>query len=588
MVRPSEIAPRYTEEAAGSRPKRARNEVNYAAMMDDKAEEEDDDSVDEHDEEESEEEEEMLEEEEDMEIGKKSKEEKKWSRRKAKDNGSDQEMDEEELARFINQLDEDEETLYNRENQYRLERQAVRRDEIWAAVLEGEDTSNKFQPDDKDLEFKKKFVAFVNAQTKKRNAGAHMISEKNKELMDAGEFLTGMDKSSQAQTAKKYWFGLNRVLGYMQKELNDYSPGLLEDGKMHLHFFFDFHGDNFVKIINIVNVIEKLEPVLSIRPLCLGGYLALTRMVIEELETMPARCKFLDPKIENLRSRMEKAESDADEIQQSTVLKYGVMKGMEMFQKWGQQIRSGAKKTKEYQEQFLDMTMPKSMDIIRKFLTSQELKDIIGKMVYYADKLANNEDVTILDPFIHELNAVVPAVLFCRAGNRPELLGDLRRGQVDTAVPDQANPAKPLHLDDRLKNKPEIKANMRDGMYVNPSPGEKDPNDPEPPQDHPAWKEGWLQGYTIKAELHKTSYKWDLWVFLSKGDFFILKMYLAITGKFLKDKKKAGISCATVTNESPVFVNRSGGRLISDDRPFNLRKLREITGCSKIHPYTFR
>ena len=143
------------------------------------------------------------------------------------------------------------------------------------------------------------------------------------------------------------------------------------------------------------------------------------------------------------------------------------------------QKRAGAKKTKEYQEQFLDITIPKTIEVIRKFYFSQDLKDLVAEMVGYADKLANGQDVHVPERLLHQLNELVPVLIFCRAGNRPELAGHLTRGQFETAKADRANPNKPLHLDERVP-KDHIKDRIHDGMYINPDPDHVDPNDPEP------------------------------------------------------------------------------------------------------------
>ena len=138
--------------------------------------------------------------------------------------------------------------------------------------------------------------------------------------------------------------------------------------------------------------------------------------------------------------------------------------------------------------------------IIHKFYKSPELKALVEKMMVVADKITRGENVQVPDSLVQEMNQVIPIVPFLTAGNRPELFGNLRRGQFETAMPDKANPNKPLHLDPNLKDKPEIRNNIVDGQYVNPNPSnEKDPLDPNPPQDHPAWKHGWLQGWTMKV-----------------------------------------------------------------------------------------
>jgi hypothetical protein len=177
------------------------------------------------------------------------------------------------------------------------------------------------------------------------------------------------------------------------------------------------------------------------------------------------------------------------------------------------------------------------------------------------------------------MNKLVPVVIFTRAGNRPELLANVSRGDFATAEKDRANPNKPLHLDPRV-NLSSIQKNIVDGCYHNPTPDKEDINDPEPDQKHEAWE--WLKGYTIPAKLHKTFDKYPLWIFLSQGDHFLLEMYLHISHKIMQQN---GIR---LTHESSLLINRLGEPLITKQRTFSLAKFRQIVGIVSCRVYDFR
>ena len=178
------------------------------------------------------------------------------------------------------------------------------------------------------------------------------------------------------------------------------------------------------------------------------------------------------------------------------------------------------------------------------------------------------------------MNRLVPVKVCCRAGNRPELIGNLNRGQVVTARSNCSNPYKLLHLDPTV-SKDTIKDRMvEEGYYMNPEPWMKDQLDPNPDQENPAWDMLW--GFVVGAGPHKTSYKYDLWLFFTQSDHFVLRMYSAITGKFLRDR---GIP---VTATTPVFVTTSGGPLIHAQRTMDLRSFKTITGLPAASAYLFR
>ena len=263
--------------------------------------------------------------------------------------------------------------------------------------------------------------------------------------------------------------------------------------------------------------------------------------------------------------------------------KLEIIKKAEKFKEWDRIRKSGATKTKNYRKTFQQGSKFDAMDTIRMFYRSKEVKKMVETMVVTADAIANGKKEHIPDSLLHEMNQIVPILPFMTAGNRPELFGNITRGQFENAIPDCANPNKPLHCDPKLKAKPEIMKNIVDGMYVNPNPSnERDPLDRNPPQDHPAWKLGWLQGYVINAPLHKTGHRWDLFVFLPPGTHFILRMYADITSQYLARKGKL------VDHKTRLFVNRDGGPLITSHRVLDFSKLREITGTIMWQGYSSR
>ena len=147
-----------------------------------------------------------------------------------------------------------------------------------------------------------------------------------------------------------------------------------------------------------------------------------------------------------------------------------IIKKAEKFKEWDRIRKSGATKTKNYRKTFQQGSKFDAMDTIRMFYRSKEVKKMVETMVVTADAIANGKKEHIPDSLLHEMNQIVPILPFMTAGNRPELFGNITRGQFENAIPDCANPNKPLHCDPKLKAKPEIMKNIVDGMYVNPNP----------------------------------------------------------------------------------------------------------------------
>ena len=492
--------------------------------------------------------------------------------------------DEEDSDRDSHDEEIDEEETERRElyEQDRTSNKAKRRQDIWEAVLEGRDMSQEYVPDEADEAFMLKFKGYVQSKSGKRNACAGEISEKNLEELDKGGDLSGTDKAAQSRTATEYKRCLGKLLGYIQAEMNDHQPGVLKEGRIHLRNFFNFNSEDYIEYRNVVGIITKYEPALSNKGQQLGAYTNLGKMVAQHLDEMPAVQCFSDPNIEDPKERFDDAQRKADELQRRITGKLAIMKEMDMYKRWKQLLDASGKKLNEYHEEFHQDVNYDPMEMIKTFYRSDDVKNLISAMADLSDKINGDEDLDVAPSFILEMNEIVPCMIVLTAGNRAELFGNLTRGSFETAVPNQSNPNKPLHLNATVRNDPRVKDRLHDGAYINPDPSKIDPLDPDPPQNHPGWKEGWLPGWTMKASLHKTSFKYILYVFLSKVDHFILRMYQDITVKFLESK---GVE---VTHKTPLFVSLKGERLISEKRPANFKRMREITGCTKLNTGTFR
>ena len=451
----------------------------------------------------------------------------------------------------------------------RKERKAKRRNQMRGAVLEFEDGDpSQYTSDDRDEELWARLRGHINVKSKKFQFGHAKISEQTKEKLAAGSIeLEGPDKKAEASTARDYLRGLKRLLGYLQNSLNEHEPGTLSNAKIQLWHFFDFVGPDYLGIRDLGDLIDKKEKILSNKPHCLGGYRALATLVLSDLSDLSTRAKFQDPSELDSRERIDKAEETADKRQATINLKLDLMQKANWFQKWEEQKRGAAAKKKQYERVYMGMAIPNTTDVIKKFWLSKDVRKFIKRIVGIAEKLVLKEDVLIDAGLIDELNEMVPVIVAMRSGNRPELLGDLTLGMLATATGDVFNPNKPIHCDPRVDRK-KIKDRVHDGMYSNPNPKELDLLDPEP--DHESPLSSMLKGWIIPADWHKTFYKYQLNLFLSQMDFFLVKLYNLLVDHYLAQK-----NLPKRTSDANVFVNRNGNKLATGNGSFfSLRRFR--------------
>ena len=516
-------------------------------------------------------------EEESMQLRKKQKGKKAgtWPERMAANNDSDaDDADIGELLRHSKNLHEAE----------RKKRKTMRREQMRDAVLEGfeGDESSQYTPDQRDGEVWARLRGHINVKTKKFQFGQAKISEQTIEKLAAGRTdLEGPEKIAEAATGDKYLEGMRRLLGYLQESFNEYEPETLRSGKIQLWHFFDFVGQDHLGIRDLGDLIDKKEKVLSYKPHCLGGYRALATLVLSDLTDISNRAKFHDPSVLDRRERIDNAEETVDKMQANINLKLDLMQKSHWFQKWEEQKRGAQAKKKQFERVYMGMAIPNTTDVIKTFWLSKEVKSFIERIVKIAESIVLKEDVVLDGSLVPEMNEMIPVILAMRSGNRPELLMELTLGMFWTAIGDVYNPNKPIHCDPRVDQK-KIKDRVKDGMYTNPNPKENDPLDPEP--DHESPLSSMLKGWIIPADLHKTFYKYQLNLFLSQMDHFLVRIYNLLVDHYLAQEK-----LPKRTSDSHVFVNKNGNRLgTTKSCFFSLRRFRMITGHLSMSAYTFR
>ena len=159
------------------------------------------------------------------------------------------------------------------EEESRRVRQRERRGRMWTAGIAGIEEETKWKPSPEDDEWiAKKFITMIHKSSKKNTGGRKHISAKNIELMEKeGQILKGQDARGQASTARHYKAGLLRLMYYIQQELAITMPDNLMDGKLHIKQYFAYRTAKWVRVENIIPLIEKYENFTSMMPHCLGS-----------------------------------------------------------------------------------------------------------------------------------------------------------------------------------------------------------------------------------------------------------------------------------------------------------------------------
>ena len=378
-----------------------------------------------------------------------------------------------------------EDGLVEAEEELRHVRQRERRGRMWTAGMAGIEDETKWKPSPEDDDWiAKKFITKIHKSSKKNTDGRKYISAKNIELMEKeGQILTGQDARGQASTARHYKAGLLRLMYYIQQELAITMPENLMDGKLHIKQYFAYRTAKWVRVENIIPLIEKYEHFHSMMPHCLGAYDVLLKLIRDDVDSHSGKAKFLEnPKPDETEAetvaRIEAGDDAAEKYLGRITNRLSMHKTMDRYKHWSGLQKSDAERMKDFEEEFENVKLPKTTQVIRDFCLSNEWSNLLQQMVQAADSLHDNEDTVIPEQFIHEMNRLVPVKVCCRAGNRPELIGNLSRGRFVTARANCANPYKLLHLDSTV-SKDTIKDRMvREGYYRNPEPWNRDQLDP--------------------------------------------------------------------------------------------------------------
>ena len=320
----------------------------------------------------------------------------------------------------------------------------------------------------------------------------------------------------------------------------------------------------------------------SVRTHSLNGYYNLTDMVKIHLESSEGRNKFEDSTILDQVKRDKDKHKEAKEYFADVTMIDNRTKDRGYFTKWDSERKSEAKMRENYEKFGLGHVTYNPAEMIVKFGKSERLRSCFRKMVTLADAISGGEPVKIEKGFIIEMNKLLPAKFMETQGIRPELLANLKRGEVAWAVTEVANPNKPVHLDPK-SNMDALKDRMMGNDYMGRQEEDitgVDPLDPSPDQKSEFWEI--LKGYSIEAGPSKTGHKYKQFLWFNQYGKFHLDCYILITNEYLED---IGV---TVNYDTPVFVNTKGESLTTGKCGFDLTAYREITGLLKAQAMMYR
>ena len=378
----------------------------------------------------------------------------------------------------------------------------------------------------------------------------------------------------------------------MQKDLNENHPGKLPDGCLHMKQFFCFDlPDMFIRPVNIVSLIETVESRRT-RIQMLGAYNVLLNSVHKYAESSEGLAKFAavqrsEEEEEEKKLKISEVEDIAEERSQKMMRRIANLqdrfKKEGYYMKWSGEASSMESKKRAMEETYLDEVLPDPSIVMHHFLTSDFAKTTEEKMIK-----AVEGEVEINAQLILDMNQLLLPKYSGKMANRTEILGLITvEDFVVKMLPNCSNPYTPVHLKKNVDiMDPNIQKRIYSGpdgeqLYVSPNPQERDPNDPEPPQDDPNWP--LLKGFCITVKWHKTGYKYPAYVFLSQMDEGWLRLYFDITCQYLEAK---GMDAADPNR--PLFINSRGHAAITNSRGLDLTRFKAATCLPRMTGYFFR
>ena len=341
----------------------------------------------------------------------------------------------------------------------RFDRRHTRRAYMVNAMEQSMDEQMRYTPDEQDKELFLMFKGYINKKTHKLTVQQHNLTPDNVETLLAGKVLAGTDKAGQASTRRVYTTGLKKMLGCLQQELNEFSPGVLRDGKIRLAQFFNFNLPDHIQFDNHIMTIEKLEQNLGIRAHMLSVWMQIGKLLLEQLQKLEVKANYQDMSNPDVMDRVKKANLLADQEAARINSKLDIMDKMDKFKHWDCLRKSGAIRVKQYAEKFQQRDGYDPVASIHKFWKSKEVADLIQEMVEMAEEITSGKEIIIPTTFIHKMDEIVPILSMLTTENRTELFANLTRGKFLMALMDCANPNKPLNLDPNLSKRQGVQDN---------------------------------------------------------------------------------------------------------------------------------
>ena len=135
------------------------------------------------------------------------------------------------------------------------------------------------------------------------------IPFEKKKMMEEGFVLVGPDAKFQAKTVPDKRNAFRRLLGQMQKKINEITPEKLPNGRIKINYFVDFREDYWVYPFNVLDVISGMGSTSS-KEKAYFAYLTFLDQLIIYAESLEGLQKFMKPRGEEVNWDLSKREEE--------------------------------------------------------------------------------------------------------------------------------------------------------------------------------------------------------------------------------------------------------------------------------------
>ena len=268
------------------------------------------------------------------------------------------------------------------------------RREIMTEKLAGVHLSEHYIPDEEDESYERLLLlAKVQQDSSKMCHLKNKIPFEKKKMMEEGFVLVGPDAKFQAKTVPDKRNAFRRLLGLMQKKINEITPEKLPNGRIKIKYFVDFREDYWVYPFNVLDVISGMGSTSS-KEKAYFAYLTFLDQLIIYAESLEGLQKFMKPRGEEVNWDLSKREEEGRKMIKEYVINIEMLKSRMARSNptkiWCAERLSNKSIVSEGRKRFENVTIPDPKIVVPKYVDSEYSRSLEKEMLLYA---ANSEQI---------------------------------------------------------------------------------------------------------------------------------------------------------------------------------------------------